>query len=102
MDLTIRIQITYDELQNACEALAYLSDYHVYTREAKVTKSVLNLLSVKLLKKLIAKKHQQQPFKLKLEYYEAHTLERYLLMHNITYNNYYVQRLTDKLNQILE
>lgn len=101
MDLTVKIPILPNELLAACEAFADLPNYTVYTRESKVTKSVLDLVAVKLLKKQFSKLKDNKPFNLKLEFFEAHTLEKYLLMHNETCNDYNIQRLIDKLNQKL-
>lgn len=67
----IKIKITGTEINAVLEALAQISPIALTPHE-KTTLSVLEIVSEKLWKKKIAKRHDINPFKLILKYYEAY------------------------------
>lgn len=96
----IKVEVTFNQLCHVSEALSNLHD-QVITKSERATVNILELLSMKLLKKQISKRHEKKAFKITFEYYEAYFLEKYLLAFNKEHNEHYIQTVIDKLNQKL-
>lgn len=75
----IEIKITPIQLSYINDCFAEMEKPMLCNRESKVTKNILDNLYKKLLKKAINKVGSTDKFKLSLEFFEAHFLERYLL-----------------------
>lgn len=95
--------INVDQLCVINASWIYITGITEPTREAKVVVSVLKGLAVKFQRKAIAKAEAKKPFKIALDYYEAHYLERFLLQVRLldSYHNNMLRHLIFQLNQKL-
>lgn len=98
----IKIEMTLNELEHVTDCFAmFIPEQSMSSREMSLTTNILQLLCEKLLKKQLAKRHETKPFKVSFEYFEAHTLEKFLIMCNRFQEQHYVQTVINKLNQKL-
>ncbi|QQV91550.1 hypothetical protein Peternella1_14 [Winogradskyella phage Peternella_1] len=97
----IEISISLMELQQAIQGTECFSHHIPNVRLVKAGRSTLFRVIVKLTKKELTKREATKPFKLKLEFDEAHHLEEYLRLSNIVQPNHYHKTLADKLHQKL-
>lgn len=97
---TLKIELSFTQLCQVSDALA---DVHcnVISKSERATVNILELLSIKLLKKQLAKRYEKKHFKITLEYFEAYFLEKYLIAFNQDYNDFTIQTVINKLNQKL-
>lgn len=98
---TIDFKITKEQLQEVNECFIGIHLPLFGAREYRIAKSILDVLSIKLLKKTVNKHDASKPFKISLEYYEAHYLEQLLIHCNKLYYSNERQKIVDILNQQL-
>ncbi len=96
----IKIDITFEELCEVCDKLSDIVNISFNGRTDKIIKNVLELVTIKLLKKQLSKRHTPK-FTLTLEYYEAHFLEVYLLVTGEPRLSIAMLSFISKLNQKL-
>lgn len=97
----IQIEVNINELQQAIEG-SKCFDHHVPSnRNVKAGRSTLFKVISKITRKEISKRGVKKPFKLKLDYDEAHHLEEFLRMSNAIAPNHYHRTFADKLHQKL-
>ncbi len=75
----ITLKIRYNQLAVINKGWQYLENTTDQTRETKVVVSVLKQLAERFQKKAISKADSRKPFKMSLNYFEAHFLEKYLI-----------------------
>lgn len=102
----ITIKITFNQLTYLNDCFAEMEKPKNTDRASRIAENILQNLHKKLLKKTISKIGCSKDFPLKLEYYEAHFLEQYLL-HKIKevfkhgHPYYAIQSVINDLNQQL-
>lgn len=102
----ITLKITFNQLTYLNDCFAEMEKPKNADRASRIAENILQNLHKKLLKKTISKIGCTKEFSLKLEYYEAHFLEQYLL-HKITFVSKYthpynaIQMVINDLNQQL-
>jgi len=97
----IKIEITYNELSATTQSFLNLSQDPLQHTKVKLSRSVLEEVIPKLLKKELSKRHDKGVFVLSLKYYEAHYLHEFLQVVNILENDHFLQCMINKLNQKL-
>jgi len=97
----IKIEITIGQLEAVIDAFQCLTLTPFNNRKLLVARNIIDLLSIKLLKKMISKRHEKKPFTMSFEYYEAHYLEEFLLTVTRLEPNHDQQSVINKLNQKL-
>ncbi len=82
--MKIELKITFSQLEALVLAFSVITEPPINHRDTKVARSVLDKVIVKLKKKHIDESmksslfSQKKKFKISLEYYEAHFLEKFL------------------------
>lgn len=97
----IKIETNINELEAVNDVFTML-DSNSVNRDTKAFINVMELVSIKLLKKQLSKRHERKPFNLSLEFFEAHYLEKFLLSYTLIKSSpNYLQNFINKLNQKL-